>query len=113
MLVAAGLLVVGYATVSAISGNFHLGLAGQPAAHSDWLWNILALALVGLTGVMAGGCPVRQIIMAGEGNGDAFMTVMGLLVGGALSHTLGIASSGAGTTEAGRHGRGAGGRAEE
>jgi len=32
-------------------------------------------------------------VLTGEGNGDAFVAVMGLLVGGALSHTLGIAAS--------------------
>ena len=45
---------------------------------------------------------LAPLIMAGEGNGDAFMTVSGLVVGGALAHNLGIASSGAGTTAAGR-----------
>ena len=59
------------------------------------------MALVGLTGALAGGCPVRQIVMTGEGNGDAFVTVAGILIGGALAHSLGIASSGAGTTSAG------------
>jgi len=42
------------------------------------------------------------MVMAGEGNGDAFMTVMGLVLGGALAHDLGLASSAAGPTEAGR-----------
>ena len=40
--------------------------------------------------------------MTGEGNGDAAMAVMAILFGGALSHGLGLASSGAGTTPAGR-----------
>ena len=40
--------------------------------------------------------------MTGEGNGDAAMAVMGILLGGALSHGLGLASSGAGTTAAGK-----------
>lgn len=102
MLLGAGLLVAGYGAVMAVTGRFNWGMDGQPAAHTEWLWNILAMALVGLTGVLAGGCPVRQIVMTGEGNGDAFVTVMGLLLGGALAHTLGIASSSTGTTVAGR-----------
>lgn len=102
MLLAAGLLVVGYACVSALTGRLTFAFAGQPIAHGDWLWNALALALVGLTGAFAGGCPVRQIVMAGEGNGDALMVVAGLVGGGALAHTLGIASSPAGVTDAGR-----------
>ncbi len=101
MLVAAVCLIIGYAVVLLIGGRFSASFDGQPAAHTDHLWSILAMALVGLTGALAGGCPVRQIVMTGEGNGDAFVTVAGLLIGGALAHNLGIASSGAGTTSAG------------
>ncbi|MCA9321394.1 MAG: YedE-related selenium metabolism membrane protein, partial [Planctomycetes bacterium] len=102
MLVAAGVLVVSYGLIAALTGTFHFGFEGQPIAHQDHLWNVLSLALVGLCGVLAGGCPVRQIVMCGEGNGDAFVTTMGLVVGGALSHTLGLASSGLGPTPAGQ-----------
>lgn len=102
MLLATGLLIAGYAAVSAIGGRFTLSFDGQPAAHSDHLWSILSLVLVGLCGCLTGGCPVRQLVMTGEGNGDAFMTVMGLLIGGALAHNLELASSGAGTTPNGR-----------
>src|SRR5690606_24283809 len=102
MLAGAGLLVLGYAAVFASAGRLQVSFAGQPAAHQDLVWNVLAPALLGLTGVLAGGCPVRQIVMAGQGNGDAFLTVVGLLVGGALAHNLGLVSSAAGTTPAGR-----------
>jgi hypothetical protein len=40
--------------------------------------------------------------MAGEGNGDAWLAVLGLLVGGSLAHNLGLVSSAQGSTEAGR-----------
>ena len=102
MLLAAGILIAGYALISLIQGRFNLSFEGQPAAHSEGLWNVLALALVGLCGCLTGGCPVRQVVMTGEGNGDAFVTVLGLIIGGALAHTLGLASSGAGTSEGGR-----------
>jgi YedE family putative selenium metabolism protein len=102
MLLGACALVVGYAVVIAVMGKLNPGFDAQPAAHGDWVWNILAASLLGLTGVLAGGCPVRQVIMAGEGNGDGFVTAMGILVGGALAHNLGIVSSPAGTTNAGR-----------
>ena len=44
--------------------------------------------------VLAGGCPLRQLILAGQGSSDAAVTVMGLFVGAALCHNLGLASSG-------------------
>jgi YedE family putative selenium metabolism protein len=102
MLFGAAALVGGYALVAAATGNFRLGFGGQPVAHGDHLWSFLALALVGLCGVLAGGCPVRQLVMAGEGNGDAFLTTMGLVVGGALAHNWDIVSSPDGSTAAGR-----------
>ncbi len=81
-----------------ITNNFHLSMADQPVAHTNILWNILGMALVGFASVLLGGCPMRQLILAGSGNSDSAVTVMGLLVGGALSHTLNLASSPAGPT---------------
>ena len=63
-------------------------------AHSNHLWNILGMYAVGFAAVLAGGCPLRQLILAGQGSSDAAVTVMGLLVGAALCHNLGLASSG-------------------
>lgn len=102
MLVAAVVMVAAYAATLMVDGRFSAGFENQPAAHQDHLWNVLAMVLVGMCGAFAGGCPVRQMVMSGEGNGDGFVTVGGLMFGGALAHTLGLASSGAGTTEAGR-----------
>jgi YedE family putative selenium metabolism protein len=101
MPLAALALIAGYGAVAAATGRFHAGFAGQPVAHGDWLWSALALALLGITGALAGGCPVRQMVMAGEGNGDAFVTVAGLVVGGALAHTMGLASTAASATAPG------------
>jgi YedE family putative selenium metabolism protein len=97
MLLAVAVFVLGYAAVSAASGNFALSTTA-PIAHSDVLWNALALALLGLAGALAGGCPVRQLVMTGEGNGDAFVTVAGLVVGGALAHAWGLVSAAASPT---------------
>lgn len=99
MLAAAGVLVLGYAAAVLIFGKFNLASSGQPVAHGDLLWNILALFLLGLSGALAGGCPVRQMVMAGEGNGDAFVCVSGLILGGALAHNFGLVSTAA-TAEA-------------
>jgi YedE family putative selenium metabolism protein len=63
-------------------------------AHSDHLWNILGMYAVGFAAVLAGGCPLRQLILAGQGSSDAAVTVVGLFVGAALCHNLGLASSG-------------------
>ena len=74
-------------------GSFHFGFEGQPVAHSDGVWNFLGMALVGLAAVLLGGCPLRQLILSGEGNIDSVITVVGMLIGAAFSHNFGLASS--------------------
>lgn len=83
-------------------GKFHLGFENQPIAHTDGLWNFLSLALVGLCGAFISGCPLRQLVQAGQGNSDATMTVLGLLVGAAFAHNFSLASSAAGPTAGGK-----------
>lgn len=80
------------------TGNFVLGFAGQPVAHTDWLWNFLGMGLVGYGSVLLGGCPLRQTILAGEGSSDSAMSVLGMLVGAAFAHNFGLASSTSGAT---------------
>lgn len=82
-------------------GRFNLGFQGQPVAHTDGVWNFLSMALVGWGSVLLGGCPLRQLILAGEGNSDAAVTVMGFFAGAAVSHNFGLASSAKGATPAG------------
>jgi len=85
-----------------VLGKFSLGFAEQPVAHTDGLWNFLGMAAVGLGSVLLGGCPMRQLILSGEGNTDSTVAVLGMFVGAAFCHNFGLASSGAGTTPAGR-----------
>ena len=84
-----------------ILGKFKLGFAGQPVAHSDHLWSILGMALVGWGSVLLGGCPLRQLILAGSGNGDSAVTVLGMIVGAAFAHNFGLAGAAASADAAG------------
>ena len=79
-----------------ILGKFNLSFAGQPVAHSQHLWNFLGMAVVGIAAVLAGGCPLRQLILAGEGDTDAVLTVVGMVVGAAFAHNFSLAASPAG-----------------
>lgn len=76
-----------------IFGNFHLGLEKQPIAHSETLWNFLGMTLGGFASVLLGGCPLRQLVSAAEGNTDSAITVMGLVAGAAFAHNFGLAAS--------------------
>ena len=76
-----------------ITGSFKLGFELQPIAHSSQLWNLLGMVLVGWGSVLLGGCPLRQLILAGEGNGDSAVTVFGMIVGAAFAHNFGLAGN--------------------
>ncbi len=79
-----------------IFGYFNLGFTEQPVAHNDVLWSFLGMALAGLGSVLLGGCPLRQTIMAGEGNTDSAVTFLGMIVGAAIAHNFGLAGTAAG-----------------
>lgn len=99
----AAALVTNLVLTAASSGTyFTLAFEGQPVAHMDGLWNALGMLLVGFACVLLGGCPLRQLVLAGEGNTDSAMTVIGLLLGAAFAHNFGLASSGAGPTDNGK-----------
>ena len=99
----ASALVMNLVFTAAAEGTyFSLGFEGQPVAHMDGLWNALGMLLVGFACVLLGGCPLRQLVLAGEGNSDSAMTVLGLLLGAAFAHNFGLASSAAGPTGHGK-----------
>jgi hypothetical protein len=86
-------LVVFALVTNLILGQFHPGFAGQPVAHTVHVWNFIGMALAGLAFALAGGCPGRQLFLAGEGDTDAAIFVMGMIVGAGFAHNFGLASS--------------------
>ena len=43
--------------------------------------------------MLLGGCPLRQLVLAGGGDGDAGITVVGLMAGAAIAHNWGLAGA--------------------
>lgn len=86
-------IIVAVLVGNLITHNFKFGLADQPIAHTDGVFNFLGMVLVGWGSVLLGGCPLRQLILAGEGNSDSAVTVFGFIAGAAVSHNFGLASS--------------------
>lgn len=86
-------LVVSAFVFNIIYGQFHPGFENQPIAHSMHFWNAAGMVLAGLAFALAGGCPGRQLILSGEGDGDAAIFVLGMIAGAAFSHNFGLASS--------------------
>lgn len=84
------------AGINLLLHQFNLGITGQPIAHTSHIWNFMGLLLVGLACTLGGGCPARQLVLAGEGDGDAAVFVLGMLAGAAFSHNFAFASTSAG-----------------
>jgi YedE family putative selenium metabolism protein len=86
-------LVIAAFVFNLILGQFKSGFVNQPIAHDNHLWNFLGMTLAGLAFALAGGCPGRQLILSGEGDGDAGVFVLGMIVGGGFAHNFALASS--------------------
>ena len=81
-----------------VFGQFHPGFTrglndagqviNQPATHTVYWLNVMGMVLAGLSFTLAGGCPGRQVFLSGEGDGDAAMFVLGMLVGAAVAHNF-------------------------
>lgn len=94
--------------------KYNLSALSQPIAHSQYLWSALGMMLVGWGAIMLGGCPLRQLILTGEGNGDSAVTVLGMIVGAAFAHNFGLAGAADSVAEDGTYvigGIGAAGKA--
>lgn len=98
MLIAYGCIVVTVLVLNIYLGKFNLGFANQPIAHSNHIFNLLGMFLLGQCAVLLGGCPLRQIVLGSEGDMDAAVTVLGMIFGAAIAHNFMLASSAKGTT---------------
>lgn len=83
----------GALVLNLVFGYFKPGFAPQPIAHSQHIWNFLGLYLVGMTATLLGGCPLRQVILSGQGDMDAGAVVIGMVVGAAVVHNFALASA--------------------
>ncbi len=87
---------------SLLTGQFSLGLHGQPSSNESYFWNFLGMVIVGFGSVLIKGCPFRQLIAAGQGDTDAGAAVMGMLTGAALVQNWGLGGNAEGTPYEGR-----------
>ncbi|MBN1571567.1 MAG: YedE-related selenium metabolism membrane protein [Deltaproteobacteria bacterium] len=91
-------LVVTAVVMNLIYGQFHPGFTlgvdeagaviNQPAAHTNQLLNFGGMVLAGMSFALAGGCPGRQIFLSGEGDADAAIFVIGMMVGAGVAHNF-------------------------
>ena len=101
LLIAYGGILLTAAVLNILLGKFNLGFGNQPVAHTNHLFNFLGLFLLGQCAVLLGGCPLRQIVLASEGDTDAAAAVTGMIVGAAFCHNFMLAASPMGVTKYG------------
>ena len=97
-----GAFLVGAFVAGLATGQVNLGYYGQPGAHLEYAWSFLGMLLVGWLSVLIGGCPFRQLIKAGEGDADAGIAVVGMVLGGGLVQSWDIAATAAGVSMTGK-----------
>lgn len=88
-----GAIVLGALAVNAALGQVRVGFDGQPVAHADLLGNVAGMAVAGFAAALMGGCPLRQVIMTGEGDLDAGGAVLGMVAAALVMHGTGAAAS--------------------
>lgn len=71
------------------TNNFKF-VAFGPIAHAQTLWNILSMYAAGFAAVLLGGCPLRQLVLAGTGSSDSVIIVLGMFVVRLLHITLNL-----------------------
>lgn len=94
-------LLVGVFAASTVFGTFKLGFEGQPAAHTMQLANFGAMVIAALAAVLAGGCPLRQMVMGAEGDTDAMSFIAGMMAAAFFAHRFNIAATADGITSPG------------
>ena len=90
------LIVTFHTTAGAIATEQlcrRLGLEGKLISVPRCITSDCGMAMAGWGSILLGGCPLRQLILAGEGNGDSAVTVLGMIVGAAVSHNFGLAGA--------------------
>lgn len=85
-----------------LTGGFRFSYLFEPGGHTDLTWAFLSMGMVGFGSILIGGCPFRQLVLAGTGEVDAGWAVLGMLAGAALSVTLGLSSTAAGVSVPGK-----------
>ena len=99
-----GAFTLSVLVMNLILGQFNAGFENQPIAHNLHIWNFLGMMLSGFAFALSGGCPGRQLILSGEGDTDAGLFVLGMIVGAGFSHNFAMASSPKGIGEFGMWG---------
>ena len=61
--------------------NYDFSMMSQSIAHSQHLWSFLDMVLAGWGAILLDGYLLRQPILSGEDNGDAAVTVLGMITG--------------------------------
>jgi len=87
---------------SILTGQFSLGWHGQPSSNESYGWSFLGMLMVGFGSVLIKGCPLRQLVRAGQGDSDAGAAVLGMLTGAALVQNWGLGGNAAGTPYEGK-----------
>ena len=83
-----GLILAAF-VANVLLGQFHPGttLIGSSLP----LWNFLSMGCAGLGLTLLGGCPLRLVVLAAQGNTDSAVAVLGMTAGAAFAYNFNTA----------------------
>ncbi len=83
------LLLIGVIITNILTNNFEIEFLKKEFI-DYYIWGFFSMLLVGWASAFSGGCHFRQLILAGEGNVDSGICVLGMLFGGAIVQNFNI-----------------------
>ncbi len=102
--IALALLVISAMAINAVFEKLRWGIIGQSGSHTEYLWSFISMSLVGYIAVLIDGCPFRQLVKMGEGDVNAFVCFLGMLLGSAFVQNFRILSDSSGPALMGKIG---------
>jgi YedE family putative selenium metabolism protein len=93
LLAAVVAMLAAYFAGKLITGSFKAGFTDMPMSHTAYIWSFLAMVLCGLAFSLGGGCPGRQLVLCGEGDGDAAIFCAGMLCGAGICHNWNLVAA--------------------
>ncbi len=75
---------------TSIPGSIAKGvtLIGSNAILNAILWAIIGAVGIGFFSTLAGGCPLRQTVMAAEGSKSSYVYLIGFIIGAPIAHYI-------------------------
>lgn len=86
-------LIVGAMISNLLLKRYYFGLETLILSNSEYLYIFLSLLIIGIAATLLGGCPLRQLILASQGDSNSTVTVLGMIFGIPVAKVMNVVST--------------------